>query len=147
MNRNVKKEVVIAKRASIIMMLITLLFTLISMVLFIKKDVLKVFPRMDIAWIGFAIVSFMLFLLGLLLFHISRNENNWISETDERKIYIESISSMIGYLLQTILLGISFFLLTFMGYLNKTSGFTIVAIILISGLVTWGYGLYLRKHK
>ncbi len=52
---------------------------------------------------------------------------------------------MVGYFIQTVLLGIVFFLLTFMGYLNKASGFSIIGVILISGIVSWIYDLYLRK--
>ncbi|CRW10570.1 membrane protein [Streptococcus equi subsp. equi] len=52
---------------------------------------------------------------------------------------------MVGYVIQTTLLGIVFFLLVFMGYLNKVSGFSIIGVVLISGIVSWIYHLYLRK--
>ncbi|MCI5697594.1 MAG: hypothetical protein MR269_00965, partial [Clostridiales bacterium] len=64
---------------------------------------------------------------------------------DERELLITAKARMVGYFIQTVLLGIVFFLLTFMGYLNKASGFSIIGVILISGIVSWIYDLYLRK--
>lgn len=69
----------------------------------------------------------------------------WINKTDEMEMVISGKISMVGYVIQTTLLGIVFFLLVFMGYLNKVSGFSIIGVVLISGIVSWIYHLYLRK--
>lgn len=52
---------------------------------------------------------------------------------------------MVEYVVQTTPLRIVVFILTFKGYLNKVSGFSIITMMLISGIVSWIYHLYLRK--
>lgn len=145
MKRNIKQEMSIAKRLSIIFIAIGTLFALTAGILFIKKDILQIFPRMDIAWVGFLLVSIILCVSGICIFSISNNKQVWINETDERESLITSKAYMVGYVIQTTLLGIVFFLLLFMGYLNKASGFSIIGIILLSNIISWIYNIYLRK--
>ncbi|QTZ56900.1 hypothetical protein [Streptococcus equi] len=145
MKRNIKKEMVMARKLAIIVIATGILFALIACILFFKKDILQVFPRMDIAWVGFLVVAILLFVSGIWVFSISGKKQDWINETDEREFLIRAKANMVGYVTQTTLLGIVFFLLVFMGYLNKVSGFSIIGVILISGIVSWIYHLYLRK--
>ncbi|WP_231187399.1 hypothetical protein [Streptococcus equi] len=145
MKRNIKKEMVMARKLAIIVIATGILFALIACILFFKKDILQVFPRMDIAWVGFLVVAILLFVSGIWVFSISGKKQDWINETDEREFLIRAKANMVGYVIQTTLLGIVFFLLVFMGYLNKVSGFSIIGVILISGIVSWIYHLYLRK--
>ncbi|HGO5803059.1 hypothetical protein [Streptococcus equi] len=145
MKRNIKKEMVMARKLAIIVIAIGILFALIACILFFKKDILQVFPRMDIAWVGFLVVAILLCVSGIWVFSISGKKQDWINETDERESLITAKANMVGYVIQTTLLGIVFFLLVFMGYLNKVSGFSIIGVILISGIVSWIYHLYLRK--
>lgn len=146
MKRNIKNEMMIAKNAAISIIVIGIILGLISVVLFVEKDILQIFPRMDIAWIGFSIVAFILCASGAYILSISRKKQGWINSTDEMEVALTAQSSTAGYLVQSSLLGIVFFLLTFMGYLNKVSAFSIIAIILISGIVSWAYRSYLQKH-
>ncbi|HEL0422880.1 TPA: hypothetical protein TUM42_001953 [Streptococcus equi subsp. zooepidemicus] len=134
-----------ARKLAIIVIAIGILFALIACILFFKKDILQVFPRMDIAWVGFLVVAILLCVSGIWVFSISGKKQDWINETDERESLITAKANMVGYVIQTTLLGIVFFLLVFMGYLNKVSGFSIIGVILISGIVSWIYHLYLRK--
>ncbi|WP_237699429.1 hypothetical protein [Streptococcus equi] len=145
MKRNIKKEMVMARKLAIIVIAIGILFALIACILFFKKDILQVFPRMDIAWVGFLVVAILLCVSGIWVFSISGKKQDWINETDERESLITAKANMVGYVIQTTLLGIVFFLLVFMGYLNKVSGFSIIGVVLISGIVSWIYHLYLRK--
>ncbi|WP_231144989.1 hypothetical protein [Streptococcus equi] len=145
MKRNIKKEMVMARKLAIIVIATGILFALIACILFFKKDILQVFPRMDIAWVGFLVVAILLFVSGIWVFSISGKKQDWINETDEREFLIRAKANMVGYVTQTTLLGIVFFLLVFMGYLNKVSGFSIIGVILISDIVSWIYHLYLRK--
>ncbi|WP_228274887.1 hypothetical protein [Streptococcus equi] len=145
MKRNIKKEMVMARKLAIIVIATGILFALIACILFFKKDILQVFPRMDIAWVGFLVVAILLCVSGIWVFSISGKKQDWINETDERESLITAKANMVGYVIQTTLLGIVFFLLVFMGYLNKVSGFSIIGVILISGIVSWIYHLYLRK--
>lgn len=145
MKRNINKEMIMAKKLAIVVFATGIAFVLISGILFFKKDVLQIFPRMDIAWIGFLVVAIILCVSGICIFSISSKKQEWINETDERELLITAKAHMVGYFIQTVLLGIVFFLLTFMGYLNKASGFSIIGVILISGIVSWIYNLYLRK--
>lgn len=145
MKRNIKKEMVMARKLAIIVIATGILFALIACILFFKKDILQVFPRMDIAWVGFLVVAILLFVSGIWVFSISGKKQDWINETDEREFLIRVKANMVGYVTQTTLLGIVFFLLVFMGYLNKVSGSSIIGVILISGIVSWIYHLYLRK--
>ncbi|HEL0163959.1 TPA: hypothetical protein TUO09_002075 [Streptococcus equi subsp. zooepidemicus] len=134
-----------ARKLAIIVIAIGILFALIACILFFKKDILQVFPRMDIAWVGFLVVAILLCVSGIWVFSISGKKQDWINETDERESLITAKANMVGYVIQTTLLGIVFFLLVFMGYLNKVSGFSIIGVVLISGIVSWIYHLYLRK--
>ncbi|ASB96920.1 hypothetical protein [Streptococcus equi] len=145
MKRNIKKEMVMARKLAIIVIATGILFALIACILFFKKDILQVFPRMDIAWVGFLVVAILLCVSGIWVFSISGKKQDWINETDERESLITAKANMVGYVIQTTLLGIVFFLLVFMGYLNKVSGFSIIGVVLISGIVSWIYHLYLRK--
>ncbi len=145
MKNKMEHEMKIGKKAGILCICIGVLFALLGVILFAKKDVLRIFPRMDIAWIGFSVVAFILCVSGIYIFLISGNKQEWINETDERELLITAKACMVGYFVQTVLLGIVFFLLTFMGYLNKASGFSMLGVILISGIVSWIYDLYLRK--
>lgn len=145
MKNKMEHEMKIGKKAGILCICIGVLFALLGVILFTKKDVLRIFPRMDIAWIGFSVVAFILCVSGIYIFLISGNKQEWINETDERELLITAKACMVGYFVQTVLLGIVFFLLTFMGYLNKASGFSMLGVILISGIVSWIYDLYLRK--
>ncbi|MGF3112971.1 hypothetical protein [Facklamia sp. P9177] len=145
MKRDIKKEMILAKKLSILVIIIGIFFALSAGILFIKKDVLKVFPRMDIAWIGFFVVALILCIGGIGVLFATGDKQKWINETDERERLITAASFMIGYSIQTSLLGMVFFLLTFAGYLNKVSAFSILAVILISGIVAGIYNLYLRK--
>lgn len=141
MKRNIKKEMVMARKLAIIVIATGILFALIACILFFKKDILQVFPRMDIAWVGFLVVAILLCVSGIWVFSISGKKQDWINETDERESLITAKANMVGYVIQTTLLGIVFFL----GYLNKVSGFSIIGVVLISGIVSWIYHLYLRK--
>ncbi|HEL1204175.1 TPA: hypothetical protein TVL39_001624 [Streptococcus equi subsp. zooepidemicus] len=135
-----------ARKLAIIVIATGILFALIACILFFKKDILQVFPRMDIAWVGFLVVAILLCVSGIWVFSISGKKQDWINETDERESLITAKANMVGYVIQTTLLGIVFFfLLVFMGYLNKVSGFSIIGVVLISGIVSWIYHLYLRK--
>ncbi|MGF0096689.1 hypothetical protein ACQRC6_09630 [Peptoniphilus sp. SGI.035] len=145
MKRNINKEMIMAKKLATVVIATGVLFVLIAGILFFKKDILQMFPRMDIAWIGFLIVAIILCVSGIGIFSISSKKQEWINETDERESLITAKAYMVGYIIQTTLLGIVFFLLAFMGYLNKASGFSIIGIILVSGIVSWIYNLYLRK--
>lgn len=145
MKRNIKKEMVMARKLAIIVIATGIIFALIACILFFKKDILQVFPRMDIAWVGFLVVAILLCVSGIWVFSISGKKQDWINETDERESLITAKANMVGYVIQTTLLGIVFFLLVFMGYLNKVSGFSIIGVVLISGIVSWIYHLYLRK--
>lgn len=146
MDRNIKNEMASGKKTAIAIMAIGILFALAGVLLYVKKDIWHIFPRMDIAWIGFCVVAVILFFSGIALLFISSNKQAWIDETDEMETAIAGKISMVGYAVQTTLLGIAFFLLTFMGYLNKASGFSIIAVILISGIILWIYALYLRTQ-
>ncbi|HEK9712206.1 TPA: hypothetical protein SVB57_002058, partial [Streptococcus equi subsp. equi] len=132
-----------ARKLAIIVIATGILFALIACILFFKKDILQVFPRMDIAWVGFLVVAILLCVSGIWVFSISGKKQDWINETDERESLITAKANMVGYVIQTTLLGIVFFLLVFMGYLNKVSGFSIIGVVLISGIVSWIYHLYL----
>lgn len=145
MKKNIENEMRIAKKIGIVFICIGVLFASLGVILFVKKNILQTFPRMDIAWIGFLIVAIIWCISGIALFNISRKKQEWINETDERETLITAKASMLGYFIQTILFGVIFFLLAFMGYLNKASGFSIIGVILISGIVSWIYNLYLRK--
>lgn len=145
MKNKIEYEMKIGKKVAVLFICIGALFALLGGILFAKKDILQIFPRMDIAWIGFSVVAFILCVSGVYLFSISGKKQEWINETDERELLITAKAHMVGYFIQTVLLGIVFFLLTFMGYLNKASGFSIIGVILISGIVSWIYNLYLRK--
>lgn len=147
MKKNINKEMIVAKKLAIVVIATGILFALLAVILFFQKEILQVFPRMDIAWIGFLVVAIILCASGICIFSISGKKQEWINETDEREIIIAAKASMVGYLIQTTLLGIVFFLLVFMGYLNKASGFSIIGVILISGIVSWIYNLYLRKTE
>lgn len=146
MKRNIKNEMKIAKKSAILLMLIGIIMVLIGIVFFVNRDILQLVPRMDIAWMGFAVVASLCLISGISLFISSNKEREWINETDEREISIMAHSSLVGFLVQTILLVMMFFILTFMGFLNKVSGFTIIAIIIISRTASGAYNLYLRKH-
>ena len=146
MHRNIKKEMLAAKKISITVIVFGGFLALISGILFVNRDVLHIFPRMDIAWIGFSQCP--LFYSSAVYSYCSSQVKvrTWIDETDEMEIEISGKISIVGYAIQTILLGIAFFLLTFTGYLNMVSGFSIIAVILISGVASCIYGLYLRRH-
>ena len=146
MKRNIKNEMKIAKKSAILLMLIGIIMVLIGIVFFVNRDILQLVPRMDIAWMGFVVVASLCLISGISLFISSNKERDWINETDEREISIMAHSSLVGFLVQTILLVMMFFILTFMGFLNKVSGFSILAIIIISGTASGAYNLYLRKH-
>lgn len=146
MHRNIKKEMLAAKKISITVIVFGAFLALISGILFVKRDVLHIFPRMDIAWIGFFIISVILLVSGVCILFIASQRRTWIDGTEEMEIEISGKISIVGYAIQTILLGIAFFLLTFTGYLNMVSGFSIIAVILISSVASCIYGLYLRRH-
>ena len=146
MKRNIKNEMKVAKKSAILMMLIGIIMALTGIVFFVNRDILQLVPRMDIAWMGFVVVATLCLISGISLFISSNKERDWINETDEREISIMAHSSLVGFLVQTILLVMMFFILTFMGFLNKVSGFSILAIMIISGTASGAYNLYLRKH-
>lgn len=146
MKRNIKNEMKIAKKSAILMMLIGIMMAFFGILFFVNRDTLQLVPRMDIAWMGFLVVATLCLISGISLFISSIKEREWINETDEREISIMAHSSLVGYLVQTILLVMMFFILTFMGFLNKVSDFSILAIIIISGITSGAYNLYLRKN-
>lgn len=145
MKRNINKEMIMAKKLAIVVIATGLPFVLIAGILFFKKNILQIFPRMDIAWIGFLVVAIILCVSGICMLSISSKKQEWINETDERESLITAKAYMVGYIIQTTLLGIVFFLLVFMGYLNKVSAFSIIGVTLVGGIASWIYNLYLRK--
>lgn len=120
MKRNIKKEMVMARKLAIIVIATGILFALIACILFFKKDILQVFPRMDIAWVGFLVVAILLCVSGIWVFSISGKKQDWINETDERESLITAKANMVGYVIQTTLLGIVFFLLVFYGLFKQS---------------------------
>ncbi|MDO5717225.1 MAG: hypothetical protein Q4Q17_05440 [Tissierellia bacterium] len=146
MRRNIKKEMELARKAALAIIGVSVIFAVLGLWLLLKRNSLAIFPRMDIAWIGFFIVSIILGLWGVSLLIAGNKKQEWIDETDEMKSAIAAEASSLAYLVQSVLLGIGFFLLTFMGYLNKVSGFSIAAILCISNLISFFYSRHLHKN-
>lgn len=145
MSRKIEAEIRTVRKIAFFILAVGIVFAIISILLFINKNSWTLFPRMDIAWIGFLISSIILCLASFNLAISTSNKQKWIDETDEREMLIATHSAMVGYLIQTTLLGMGVFLLIFMGYLNKVTAFSIFAIIIISGFLSWLYKLFLER--
>ena len=107
MKRNIEKDDY-GKKLAIVIIATGVLFALIAGILFLKKGSLQMFPRMDIVWIEFLIVAIILCVSGISIFSISSKKQEWINETDEREYLITAKTYMVGYIIQTTLLGIVF---------------------------------------
>lgn len=143
MEEKLRKEVKLIKKLAVTFIILGLGFAFLSLIFFLKRNSLDIVERSDIAWIGILIVSIYLTLIGI---HFYTYDSESLKRDDE-DTYIYQNSSTLAYMVQTNLLGIAFFLLTFMGYLNKVSAFTLAGIIIISSLVSFLYSSYLRKKK
>lgn len=145
MDRNIEQEMKSTRILAVAIITTAILFGLIGLLLFIQKDSWELFPRMDIAWIGFILDGTLLCVMGIFLLLPTTKKQTWIEETDERKTLLAAHSCMVGYAVQTFLLGITTFLLIFMGYLNRVAGFSIIGIIIVSNVISSLYGRYLEK--
>lgn len=93
------------------------------------------FPRNDIVHIGFGFVGFMYLMISFTIWYMSKDKQTVIEDKDERNNLIVSMASSVAYLFQNLLLLTAMFLMTFMGYMNKVSMFTLCTIFVLSFLV------------
>lgn len=76
MKNKIEYEMKIGKKVAVLFICIGVLFALLGGILFAKKDILQIFPRMDIAWIGFSVVAFILCVMGYVYFQFLGKSKN-----------------------------------------------------------------------
>lgn len=101
-------------------------------------------PRPDLVVWGTTLVGIILIVSGSDLLS-KKTKAEEIEENDERNIAIGNAAMALGFKVMTILFALVLFGLIFAGYMNEVSCLGMIAVFIISQVVTVFYTRYLNK--
>jgi len=104
------------------------------------------FPNNKTAYIGFIVVGTIYLLSATGMYFVQRDKTALINDYDERNRMIQSISGLMGFGVQTLLLISSLSLLWFMGYMSIVPTLILSGICVISILTFIISNTYLMKR-
>ena len=122
-----------------------LFFLLGALVYGNQEALIDIFPRHDIAHIGFFTLGGTYFIIAAALICLAANRAAMTEEGDERMRGIGGMACQLAYGIQTVILFSASILMTFAGYMDAF-GLFVVDLALVAGVVSYcGLTAYFRK--